>query len=159
MKANCKAVPQNAFCSRKLKLTLMSFESLTALFFMQCLLSQFCALSLSVYLVVAQGCRSSSIFPSVTWCTDCLSPVRSLQGHSRGWAASACCLCSLCPHGFCATCMQQQPLSVHAPRALASGESLASCPCVYLLQLYAVSVSCLQTACVCHLHVTCRSVC
>lgn len=103
-------------------------RALLWLLFMQCLLSQFCALSLSVYLVVPQGCSSSSVFPSVTWCTDCLSSVRSLQEHAGGcfcvlpaFLGSTWLLCYL--HAVAA-------LSVHAPRALASGWVSCVRPCV-----------------------------
>ena len=105
----------------------MSFESLNALLFMQCLLSQFCVLSLSVRAVVLL------VFSCLLPCTltACHLFVLSLQGHSLGWAASACCLHSLCPQGFCVTWMWQQPLLfVHATCALVSGKSLVSCPCV-----------------------------
>ena len=79
----------------------MSFESLNALLLMQCLLSQFCVLSLSVYLVVLQGCRSR-VFPSVTWYPGCLSSLCAQPtGHSLGWTASVCCLRYLCPWLLC----------------------------------------------------------
>ena len=68
---------------------------------MQCLLSQFCVLSLSVYLVVLQGCRSR-VFPSVTWYPGCLSSLCvQPTGHSLGWTASVCCLRYLCPWLLC----------------------------------------------------------
>lgn len=143
-------------------MTLMSFESLNALLFMQCLLSQFCVLSLSVYLVVLQGCSSSSVFPSVTLYPDCLSSVRM---QPTGALTRVGCFCML-PAFLVCTGLLCYLNAVAAPVVCARHVHWCQvsllCPVLMcLLQLYAISVSCLQTACVCHLHVTCAccSVC
>ena len=80
----------------------MSFESLNALLLMQCLLSQFCVLSLSVYIVVLQGCHSrvSPLLPGTLAAWHLFA--RSLRGTPSG-GLLLCAVCVTCVHGFCVT--------------------------------------------------------